>query len=164
VVHVDDDEQAVAELGATTLALRGLMNASRELLGHVAREAGVNATDMTALDLLDVHGPMGAAELARRLGIRSASATTLIDRLEQSGHVVRVPHPHDRRRVTVVAQPAARAAGLAAWLPAIRSIDEVGSELTDDESRVVERYLTQVSGVMEGIAGPVARTSSDQAI
>src|SRR3954451_9564639 len=154
----------VPELSGPTLRVRALMNAARELTARMSRELGMNATDMTALDLLDVHGPMGAAELARRLGIRSASATTLIDRLEKSGHVVRVPHPSDRRRVTVIAQPAARAAGLAAWLPAIRAIDEVGNELTDDESRVVERYLTRVSEVMEGITRQVARTSSDQVI
>ena len=72
----------VPELSGPTLRVRALMNAARELTARMSRELGMNATDMVALDLLDVHGPMGAAELARRLGIRSASATVLVDRLE----------------------------------------------------------------------------------
>lgn len=38
-------------------------------------------------------------EVARYLGISSASTTSLLDRLEASGHIRRVPHPTDRRSV-----------------------------------------------------------------
>ncbi len=39
--------------------------------------------------------------LARHLGVSTASVTALLDRLERSGHVVRAPHPSDRRKVVV---------------------------------------------------------------
>ena len=103
---------------------------------------------MVALDLLDVHGPMGAAELARRLGIRSASATVLVDRLEAAGHVERVRHDTDRRRVIVAARPSAREASLAVWLPAILAIDEVGRSLSEDEQRVVSTFLDRITAAI----------------
>ena len=142
----------VPELSGPTLRVRALMNAARELTARMSRELGMNATDMVALDLLDVHGPMGAAELARRLGIRSASATVLVDRLEAAGHVERVRHDTDRRRVIVAARPSAREASLAVWLPAILAIDEVGRSLSDDEQRVVGTFLDRITAAISGSA------------
>jgi DNA-binding MarR family transcriptional regulator len=138
----------VPELSGPTLRVRALMNAARELTARMSRELGMNATDMVALDLLDVHGPMGAAELARRLGIRSASATVLVDRLEAAGHVERVRHDTDRRRVIVAARPSAREASLAVWLPAILAIDGVGRSLSEDEQRVVSTFLDRITAAI----------------
>ncbi|MDQ1137910.1 DNA-binding MarR family transcriptional regulator [Microbacterium sp. SORGH_AS 1204] len=42
-------------------------------------------------------------DLARHLGVSTASVTALLDRLERSGHVERRPHPSDRRKVVVSA-------------------------------------------------------------
>ena len=142
----------VPELSGPTLRVRSLMNAARELTARMSRELGMNATDMVALDLLDVHGSMGAAELARRLGIRSASATVLVDRLEAAGHVERVRHDTDRRRVIVAARPSAREAALAVWLPAILAIDEVGRSLSEDEQRVVSAFLDRITAAISGPA------------
>ena len=110
----------------------------------------MNTTDMVALDLLDQHGPMGTAELANRLGIRSASATTLVDRLEQAGHVARIRDTTDRRRVTVAPTPAAQDATYAAWLPVIQAVDDVGRGLSGAEQRVVTDYLGRVAAALRG--------------
>lgn len=40
-------------------------------------------------------------DLARHLGVSTASMTALLDRLERSGHLRRDPHPTDRRKVVV---------------------------------------------------------------
>ncbi|MFN3948341.1 MarR family winged helix-turn-helix transcriptional regulator [Microbacterium sp.] len=42
-------------------------------------------------------------DLARHLGVSTASVTALLDRLERSGHLSRRPHPSDRRKVLVSA-------------------------------------------------------------
>ena len=47
--------------------------------------------------------PMSPRDLASKLGISSASTTTLLDRLSRSGHVARRPHPTDRRALVIVA-------------------------------------------------------------
>ncbi|MCR2813833.1 MarR family transcriptional regulator [Microbacterium sp. zg.Y1090] len=43
------------------------------------------------------------SELARYLAVSTASTTAIIDRLEKSGHIVRRPHPTDRRSIHVIA-------------------------------------------------------------
>ena len=96
--------------------------------------------------------PIGPAELGQRLGIRSASATALVDRLEHSGHVRRQPHPDDRRRVTLV--PCEQSAGrtMAAMAPMLAGIEAAAARLTDTEREVVTRFLTEAAEAMRGYA------------
>jgi DNA-binding MarR family transcriptional regulator len=134
---------------ATTLAVRDLIGASRELVGRMARRMGTNATDMSAIGELVQHGPLGVAELARRLGIRTASATVLVDRLERAGHVERVRDTADRRRVVLTETAAARAASYAAWSPVIREIDEVCRALSEDEKEFARDLLARLRAAVE---------------
>lgn len=59
------------------------------VLRYLARAAAAGAT-VTPIDL------------ARHLGVSTASVTALLDRLEKSDHLQRRPHPSDRRKVLVV--------------------------------------------------------------
>ena|SRR5690625_5086571 len=44
------------------------------------------------------HGTMAtASQVARHLGITTASVSRMIDRLVEGGHIRRLPHPQDRR-------------------------------------------------------------------
>lgn len=144
-----DVESRFAELNEATLAVRDLIAASQELVGRMARLTSANATDMAAIGILIQFGPMGAVELGRRLAIRSASATVLVDRLERAGHAVRSPDPHDRRRVTVTATPRARELNLAAWLPVTSGIDAVAHDLDETELQTVTRFLARVTAAIE---------------
>ncbi|WP_236045519.1 MarR family winged helix-turn-helix transcriptional regulator [Paractinoplanes ovalisporus] len=145
---MSDDQSLLPELADTTLAVQQLIGASRELAARASRELGVNGTDMNALSLLQQHGPMGPAEIASRLGIRSASATVLIDRLESAGHVERTSHPSDRRRVTVSATPSALRATLELLRPSILAIDALSRSLDEDSRRIVTQFLTDVTRAM----------------
>jgi DNA-binding MarR family transcriptional regulator len=142
-------EPALAALGEVTLAVRALIGASQDLTARMARVMGMNLTDMTAILLLTDRGPMGATELAARLGIRLASTTVLVDRLEQAGHLERVRDTVDRRRVTVTETAAARAASLSAWLPAIQEIDDVCHSLSDTEQVFALDLLARLTAAME---------------
>lgn len=99
--------------------------------------------------MLILHGPMGAAELARRLGIRSAAATVLIDRLERDGRAQRVRDTHDRRRVVVTETPQARADNLAAWLPIVREMDAACRAVAEPERGAVLAFLRGVTTALE---------------
>src|SRR3712207_6815967 len=46
-------------------------------------------------------------DLADYLGISTASTSVLLNRLEKSGHIVRTPHPTDRRALVVTSTGAA---------------------------------------------------------
>lgn len=84
-------------------------------------------------------------ELGNRLGgMRSASATALVDRLESAGHVERRRHPSDRRRLVVVPTEQAFKTGQEAFSPLEVGLEEAAGELTDEECAVVARYLDRV--------------------
>ncbi len=100
--------------------------------------------DVAALQHLMIGGPMGPAELARRIHITSASATVLVDRLEVAGHVERRPDPGDRRRRTVVPTLQTAQRIHRAILPLIEAVDGVLDAFGDEEQAVVERYLRAV--------------------
>jgi DNA-binding MarR family transcriptional regulator len=149
-----DPETEIARFDPMTFAVRDLIGASQDLVVRMARAMQMNVTDMTAVHLLSEHGPMGAAELADRLGIRSASATVLVDRLEAAGHVERTPHPTDRRRVTLTATAGAQAHALAVWLPGLRLVDEVGRSLSPEEAVVVRAFLERLTAAMDRAGRP----------
>ncbi|MGQ7296169.1 MarR family winged helix-turn-helix transcriptional regulator [Quadrisphaera sp. KR29] len=131
-----------------TRALQAFSDASRELLARVARAQQLGTTDVTALYLLEGHGPLGVAELAERLGIRTASATVLVDRLAAAGHVRREPHATDRRRTLVVLQEQARVANGAAWEPSLALLDAVSRSLPAGERTVVLAFLQRATAAL----------------
>ncbi|HTV11939.1 MAG TPA: MarR family transcriptional regulator [Acidimicrobiales bacterium] len=67
----------------------------------LARNAGVSATDLDALEHLEADGPLTQRDLGERLSITSGAVTMLVDRLEAAGWVVRQPHPSDRRYILI---------------------------------------------------------------
>ena len=116
----------------------------------LGRAMGMGSNDVWALERLNMEGPLGPAELGRRLGgMRAASATALVDRLESAGHVERRRHPSDRRRQVVVTTQRAYEAGGEAILPLVAGLEEVANELTDEERAVVARYLDRVVEVTD---------------
>ncbi len=142
-------DETFTDLDPATVAVRDMVGASRELTGRMAAHMGMNSNDMAAIGELTVNGPLGVADLARHLGIRSASATAMVDRLEQSGHVVRSRDDADRRRVTVTETSAARAASFEAWAPTISAIDDICRRLDTHDRTVVTRFLHEITTILQ---------------
>ncbi|GAA3424522.1 MarR family winged helix-turn-helix transcriptional regulator [Streptosporangium sandarakinum] len=72
------------------------------LHGHASAKAcDLGATDLYALNLLELEGPMTPGVLGARAGLTTGPTTRMIDRLEEAGYVRRVPSPDDRRKVIV---------------------------------------------------------------
>ena len=84
--------------GPEARALRRVITLNHEIDHQLQRIMGLKETDFSAMALL-MRRPMGPTELARALHITTASATAMVDRLVRAGHVVREPHPEDRRRM-----------------------------------------------------------------
>ncbi len=134
-------------------ALRRVQQAGIEANQELARRLGVGITDVAALEhLSSATTPLGPVELGHRLGIRSASATALVDRLEQSGHVRREPRGDDRRRVALVTSDHSAEQVLAALLPLLIDIDAAAARLTEDEAAAVTRFLGEAAEAMRRYA------------
>jgi DNA-binding MarR family transcriptional regulator len=119
----------------------------------MAGRLGLGVNDLSALDhLLQSQLPLGPVELGHRLGITSASATTLVDRLEKAGHIVRAADPADRRRQTLVVTEHARAEARTALGPMIEALQQAAEELTGPDADAVARYLERAAEIMNAHA------------
>jgi DNA-binding MarR family transcriptional regulator len=136
------------------LAVRDLLRANGEATHSLAGRLGVGITDALALDhLLTSREGLGPTELGHRLGIRSASATTLVDRLEAAGHAERVPHPSDRRRQTVMATDHAYNEVLGVLAPLLQRIEEAAARMTPEQAEATVAFLHEVTEAMRDYAG-----------
>lgn len=134
-------------------AIREMLRANGEATQSLAHRLGIGFTDTTALDhLLSSADGLGPTELGTRLGIRSASATTLVDRLEAAGHARRVPHPSDRRRQAVVATEQARDDVLEALAPLFHRVEEAAARLTPEQAAATAAFLREVAEAMRDYA------------
>jgi DNA-binding MarR family transcriptional regulator len=81
----------------------GAVLRSRRLLAslHPGLAVKLTPSKLRALDLLAEHGGLRVGELADRVGIDDATATRLVDRLEEMGVASRKSDVGDRRATTV---------------------------------------------------------------
>ncbi|WP_316312504.1 MarR family transcriptional regulator [Clavibacter michiganensis] len=155
------DAGAAGELGRILRDVLGLAAGFGRRLGGVLE---VNPTDMKAMEHLIQEGSLSPTELAGRLGVSTAAATLVVDRLVEVGHVDRRPHPHDRRRVVVVPRPASVGQAMAELMPMIGGVARAADALTDAERAAVTRFLGEVREVYrEAAAGPAGPAASASA-
>lgn len=134
-------------------AVRQLLKLAPAVHAELADRVGVGVTDLLALDhITSDPTPLGVVELGDRLGIRSASATVLVDRLVAAGHVHRVPHPSDRRRTGLYPTDTARQDVRAALDPLIADISKITNDLDASTAVAVLQFLTQIRDALEQFA------------
>ncbi|OZM73035.1 MarR family transcriptional regulator [Amycolatopsis antarctica] len=119
--------------------------------GRFAARNGLHATDLRALIALLDAGRAGVpatpGRLGRELGLRSASTTALLDRLEGLGHIRRERDPGDRRRVLLTVDENAIALGEAFFGSLIDGVIAAAGELDDVGIATVRRFLLSVRDV-----------------
>jgi DNA-binding MarR family transcriptional regulator len=92
---------------------------------------------------------VGPRDLSRYLGISSASTTVLIDRLVRSGHVMRHPHPTDRRALTL-STTATTDAEVRATLGKMHSrMLAAAEQLSPTEMQAVLRFLESMKDAVD---------------
>ena len=127
-----------------TYALQEIQELSRAFEAHLAAQLTVNPTDLAAMEHLIRSGPLGATELARRLGITPPAVTAVVDRLEELGHATRVTNPADRRAVVVTPAPASVQKAMSILMPMIGDIDATLDGFDAEEQAIIARYLERV--------------------
>lgn len=134
--------------------LRDLITVSDLFERRLRTHLTVNPTDLEAMEHLIASGPLGPSELARRLGITTASTTALVDRLVGLGHVTREPHPSDRRGVLVVPTETSRKSALSVLMPMIVDVDAVLDDFSAQEQAIITAYLSRVVEVYRSHVEP----------
>ncbi len=133
----------------TLRALRHLMTVAGDMPGEVARRADLTQTELRALEVL-IEAPRGPVELSRDLGVTSAASSGIVDRLCHRGHVRRLPHPTDGRRTQVVISDSGREEVLSYLIPMFRQLQALDDDFSEEERRVVLRYLKAAAAVVQG--------------
>lgn len=104
-----------------TDALRAYGESYGQLARAFAASAGLHSTDATALiEILrgeEQGTPLSPARLGDRIGLTSGATSTLLNRLEEAGHVVRTRVHADRRIVTLHSTPGIHATAEAFFGP-----------------------------------------------
>ncbi|MFK4791509.1 MarR family winged helix-turn-helix transcriptional regulator [Microbacterium sp. ZW T5_56] len=141
-----EDIQQITEL---MKALGALREAEQHLSEVSRRYMQLNETDMRALHYLIVCSNTNTfvtpGAIAHHLRISSASTTKLLDRLERGGHIVRSPHPTDRRALTISITPETHRAAMETVGRQQSKRFYSAARLTPSEREVVIRFLRDMT-------------------
>jgi DNA-binding MarR family transcriptional regulator len=124
----------------------------------IAAKVGINPVDLECLDLLQIYGPLPAGQLAARAGLRTATITTILDRLEKSAFIRRDRSGVDRRVVLIHLQPKALQAIGPHYRHLMTRLSAVEAKFTVDELALIARFTEQaaaaVSAAVEDLRDP----------
>lgn len=141
-----EDVQQIAQL---MNALGGLREAEQRLSQASRRYMRLNESDMRALHYLIACAHRGVIAtpggIAQHLGISSASTTKLLDRLERGNHIVRAPHPSDRRALAISITPETHHAAMETVGRQQAKRFYAAARLTREEREVVTRFLADMT-------------------
>ena len=139
--------------------LNDASRAIRRVFEQRTAEHGLSATQWRLLRHALKDGPATQAMLAEMLDVEPISVSRLVDRMEQSGWVIRLPHPEDRRARIV--QPTDKAMSVAAGVrdiafgvydEALAPLDDAGRRQLHDALQVIIETLShaQTAGANPG--------------
>lgn len=108
--------------------------AERDLDRHAA-EFGISDAKLEVLEVLSCCSGRRAClfSLGDRLGVTRPNITKLVDGLERSGLVTRIPHPDDRRMVQAQLTPEGAAVAAQALPGRIAIMERAWASLDDEE-------------------------------
>lgn len=129
------------EAHAVTRMVRELLQRSIEHTVFMQHALDVNETDFKAMEALMEHGPMTAGKLATAVGVSPGAATTMIDRLEAVGHVMRQQDPKDRRAIVVVPNPNSVDSAWQHLMPIIQKSEQTIRNMPPEAQNAVAQYL-----------------------
>jgi DNA-binding MarR family transcriptional regulator len=136
-------------------ALRAYRAAEVAMRKRTRDSMGMGETDLSAIRYLLEAERRGhavtAKDLARRLEVSAASVTALIDRLVESGHVRRDPHPTDRRSVVIVPTHDTDTEVRETLGRMHVAMMEQAESLSSEEARVVERFLRGMARALDSV-------------
>jgi len=146
-------DQVVDSMRALSAEIDRLDQAAADLFG-------LNRTDMRALDIIGRAGPLAPTALARLLGFTTGGVTTVLDRLERAGYVLRQPDPGDRRRQVVAATETAAAREHEVFGDLIHATSDLLAAYTDDRLLAIHDFLNRIRQLTADCADALAATTA----
>ena len=143
-------------------ALREFRTSETAMRRRTRSSPAMGETDLLALRYLIDAEAAGAGvrptELAGRLGITSASMTTLVDRLVAGGHLTRERHPSDRRAIILRPSPGADEEVRHNLNQMHKRMLEAAESLSSEEIKAVLHFLVRMREALDSIDSRVGAT------
>ncbi len=131
--------------------LRLIMRFSMRNFMLYAREHNYSIAQLNALFRIYHRGPCGISELGDEMGVTSAAASQLLDRLVQQGLAVRSEDTRDRRNKVVQLTETGRAIVQEAMAARQGWLEEVVNRLTPQEQQQVENAVRLLMDKMRSL-------------
>ncbi|XVV01183.1 MarR family winged helix-turn-helix transcriptional regulator [Actinosynnema sp. CA-248983] len=126
---------------------------------------GLHRTDMNALVLImdaDRRGtPLSPGRLAEAMHLSASATTSVLDRLESSGHVERARSTADRRKVELRVHDKALDLGRRFFAPLSGAYTSAWASFSDDERATIARFLTASIDATVAVRGEIAGSPTD---
>ena len=133
------------------LQIRDLSAAVLSLHAALAARLAVAPSDLAALHQLAA-GPLSHRELGRRLGLKPASTSAVVDRLVARGHAARTPSEDDSRVTHVVSTDAGRQTARGALREMMGRMNGLASARTPEERETIATFLAEATAIMRDAA------------
>lgn len=145
--HLADGE--VDEIVELMAALRAWHGAAERMSAASRRYMNLNQNDMRAVRFLIAAENAGQVTTARavadHLRISTAATTKMLDRLERGGHIIRRPHPADRRSIVLQVTPSTRHAAREGVGRLHARRFDVAARMSSADRRVVTGFLRDLA-------------------
>lgn len=134
-------------------SVRAFSDAMDRMHTGLRSDMDMNATDLSALRMLSIREQRGELvkphDLARHLGISSASTTKLLDRLSKEGFVERAPHPNDRRALVIKLTESSRRDFGRHFSSRIARMRGAMESFSEPELQVAIRFLDELGAALD---------------
>lgn len=128
------------------------------LTNAASPHAGLNRTDMRALDIINMQEGLTAGQLAARLKLTTGAITGVLDRLERAGHARRTHDQEDRRRVVVQATPEARRFGSVVFRGISDDLEQLLGTYPEKDRELIDEFLRSINQVVTQRADDLSRS------
>jgi DNA-binding MarR family transcriptional regulator len=128
--------------------LRELAASLDALTNAASPHAGLNRTDIRALDIISMQDGLTAGQLAARLKLTTGAITGVLDRLERAGHARRTHDQDDRRRVMVQPTPEAKQYGSVVFGELRTDLDDLLAHYSKRERELIDNFLRSINAIV----------------
>jgi DNA-binding MarR family transcriptional regulator len=155
---VGDKERRNGRRRVTVDLLRELAASLDALTNAASPHAGLNRTDMRALDIINMQEGLTAGQLAAKLKLTTGAITGVLDRLERAGHARRTHDQDDRRRVVVQPTPEAKRFGSVVFRGLAQDLEQLLSSYPEHDRELIDEFLQSVNEVVAHRADELSRS------
>jgi DNA-binding MarR family transcriptional regulator len=143
-----------AEVSAAVEAVSGWIDRRRRAMVKDMHACGQSPAQLHVLGLLNEIGPTTVSHIAMQLGVTPPSASSIVDRMVDSGLVERHRSEEDRRVVTVSLAAPGREALQTSVGGRRGMLERVLSQLSDDELRDTVRLIGRLEEAIHQAMAP----------